>query len=208
MYVDAQDGDTLQRSLQELIAASLQRSTLTIQAIDPDGPTADVIIDLYDEGGASIPLFNELDEQLSSAAPFADGRQRVEVPPGTYRIELTAKNNPVSQITAHNTISYPARITEGQNTDAIVGFGSLTVTSDDTSLRLDGSNRFSDIELQKQIEGRWEATLNQRFYPGEPFRLKPGVYRLVYLTDGQERLIGDTIAIAPGKAVTVEIRNP
>jgi len=204
-YLDAQDGERLESSLQELIAASLQRSTLTIQTIDADGPTPDVIVNVFDERGADVTLTTAVDEVLGSAAPFADGRQRIEVPPGIVRIEITAINNRVSQIEKHRTTVYTARVVEGQNTDVVIGFGSLVVTSTDTSLRLDGSNRFRDIELQKQAAGRWETTLTQRFFPGEPFRLTPGVYRLVYHADGNERVVVDDIVIAPGKAITVEI---
>jgi hypothetical protein len=84
------------------------------------------------------------------------------------------------------------------------------VTSSDDDLRLDGSGRYSEIELQKYVNEQWERTLYQRFYPDTPFRLTPGVYRLVYMPSNEELsavVVGD-IVIVPGKSVEVTFSLP
>lgn len=208
VYGAAQSGDALGQRLTELVTGTVARSTLTIHTIGPDGPTRDVLVKVRDAQGKEVSLVDPVDERLSSEPPFADGRQRIEVAPGTYRIEVTTINTSPAQRDPMRTTLYTAEIAPGQNTDAVVGFGTLTVTSTDSSLREDGSGRWRDIELQKLDGGQWKETLTQRFYPGQPFRLTPGVYRLVYLAGSNPTVIVDAIAIAPGSPVQAEVRTP
>jgi Ca-activated chloride channel family protein len=96
-YVDVQNGDALVQSLQELIDASIRRSTLTIRVIDGDTQlTSNASIDLFNDQGEELPLYRSVDEERGEFA-FADGRQRVEVPPGTYTIEFDMVRTPINQ---------------------------------------------------------------------------------------------------------------
>jgi Mg-chelatase subunit ChlD len=210
VYVDAQDGDALMHSLEELISATIQRSTLTIQAVDGNGDlTSDVNIEVTDAQGDDVPLYRTPNEEAAGGFAFADGQQRIAVAPGTYTITFRMVNTPVSQRNdpGHGTVIYTAEAAEGLNTNAVVGYGWLTVRGEG-DFEDDGSGRYRNVELQKYVAGTWEATLFQRFYPEEPFRLTQGSYRLVYLGADEPQVITNDITIVPGKAVEVQITAP
>lgn len=201
VYLDAADGDALVAAVTELIAASVSRCTLALTAVDPDGPTADLVVEVTDAAGQEVSLIEGLDEQ-GSAAPFADGRQQLEVPPGEYTVAWELVNERLGQQREHRGVA-TATVAAGQETPVVIGFGSVVVTGDDPDLRRDGSGRFSDLELQRLVgDGEWEATHFQRFYPGEPFRLTPGRYRLHNIA-AEETLV--ELTVAPGVASTVTV---
>jgi len=211
-YIDAQNGDALAQTLEELIAASLKRSTLRFIAIGPDGKPAQVSLSGFRDAqgksmfGARNP---ETDKQIEAAF---EGEQLIALPPGEYRFTVFRTEGRADQVRDHYFTDYTAIIEEGRETVAVIGWGSVTFINDGLP-----ATAFQDLRVEKLVDGAWEtsiftgSTITSRegtvgfyFEFDAPYVLAPGRYR-VYDTK-RRAVVVDNIVVEPGKSIMVRLR--
>lgn len=207
-YIDVQNGDALAQTLQELIAASLKRSTLRFIGIGPDGRPEHVHLSGFRDAqgnsmfGARNP---ESDKQIE--ATF-EGEQLIALPPGEYRFTVSRVDNRGDQVSNHYFTDYTAIVEEGRETVAVIGWGGVTFINDGLS-----ANAVEDLRVEKAVKGKWDTSIFTGPPPGNikfyfqfdyQYHLAPGRYR-VYDTKRRTVLV-DNIIVEPGKAVTVRLR--
>lgn len=212
-YIDAQNGDALAQTLEELIAASLKRSTLRFIAIGPDGKPAQVSLSSFRDAqgksmfGARNP---ETDKQIEAAF---EGEQLIALPPGEYRFTVFRTEGRADQVRNHYFTDYTAIIEEGRETVAVIGWGSVTFINDGLP-----ATAFQDLRVEKLVDGAWdtsiftgstimsrEGTVGFYFEFDAPYVLAPGRYR-VYDTK-RRAVVVDNIVVEPGKSITVRLRS-
>ena len=153
-YIDAQNGDALAQTLEELIAASLKRSTLRFIAIGPDGKPAQVSLSSFRDAqgksmfGARNP---ETDKQIEAAF---EGEQLIALPPGEYRFTVFRTEGRADQVRNHYFTDYTAIIEEGRETVAVIGWGSVTFINDGLP-----ATTFQDLRVEKLVDGAWETSI-------------------------------------------------
>ncbi|MFQ3633577.1 VWA domain-containing protein [Roseiflexus sp.] len=204
VYTDAQDGNALVQTLEELIAATIKRSTLRFVPVGIGGKPEEVALtSLTNVQGENVLTA----VQLPWMARFAR-EQVVELPPGEYRFTISYIEIGGDQIAQHIATTYTAIIEEGRETVAVIGRGGVTFVNETPRLL-----RSADLQVEKAVNGQWE----QSIYPGQmvgigsyfafdrAFRLTPGRYR-VYDRKRKVVLI-DNLIVEPGKEITVRLRG-
>jgi hypothetical protein len=201
-YTDAQNGDALVQTLEELIAATLKRSTLRFIPVSIGGAPEEVSLTrLVNAQGEDV--LNTV--QLPWMARFAR-EQVVELPPGEYRFTISYSEIGGDQTPKHRETTYTAIIEEARETVAVIGRGQVTFINDSPQLLQAG-----DVRVEKAVDGQWEESIS----PGQlvsfgayfaferPFRLTPGRYRVYDRTRG--KVLIDNLIVEPGKEITVRL---
>lgn len=204
VYTDAQNGDALVQTLEELITATLQRSTLRLIPVGIDGAPEEVSLSrLINEQGEDVLKT----VQLPWMARFAR-EQVVELPPGQYRFTISYIEIGGDQTPKHIETTYTAIIEEARETVAVIGRGQVTFINDSPQ-----SLRAGDVRVEKAVDGQWEESIS----PGQlvsfgayfaferPFRLTPGRYRVYDRKQG--KVLIDNLIIVPGKEITVRLSS-
>jgi Mg-chelatase subunit ChlD len=204
VYTDAQNGDALAQTLEELLAATIKRSTLRLVPVGRDGKPEEISLTSFTNAQGEDVLKTA---QLPWMARFAR-EHTVELPPGEYRFTIAYVEIGGDQVAQHVTTTYTAIIEEGRETVAVIGRGRVTFVNDTPQ-----SLRASDLRVDKAVNGQWEESI----YPGQlvgvgsyfafdrAFRLTPGRYR-VYDRNRKAVLI-DNLIVEPGKEITVRLRG-
>ncbi len=204
VYTDAQDGAALAQTLEELIAATIRRSTLRFVPVGVGGQAEEVSLTSLTNARGDDMLTTV---QLPWMARFAR-EHIVELPPGEYRFTISYVEIGGDQIAQHVPTTYTAIIEEGRETVAVIGRGGVTFVNETPQ-----SLRAADLQVEKAVNGQWETSI----YPGQlvgigsyfafdrAFRLTPGQYR-VY--DRKRRVVLiDNLIVEPGKEITVRLRG-
>lgn len=202
VYTDAQNGDALVQTLEELIAATLKRSTLRFIPVSIGGAPEEVSLTrLVNARGEDVMKT----VQLPWMARFAR-EQVVELPPGEYRFTISYSEIFGDQTPKHRETTYTAIIEEARETVAVIGRGQVTFINDSPQ-----SLRAGDVRVEKAVDGQWEESIS----PGQlvsfgayfaferPFRLTPGRYRVYDRTRG--KVLIDNLIVEPGKEITVRL---
>lgn len=197
-YTDAQDGDALVQTLEELIAATVQRSYLRFVPIGPGGQPAEVYISGFanDQGESMFGSRTDTGEQIDSS--FISP-QRVDLQPGTYRFTVSRGDDRYDQVSNHVFTDYTAELAEGQETVATIGFGGLTLTSANDEI-----DPNTEVEVERLIGESWETTIfASDIELNYEYHLAPGSYRVI--NSEQDDAVIQEFTITPGEQVTVDI---
>jgi Mg-chelatase subunit ChlD len=203
IYIDAEDGDALVQTLEELIQSAIRRAYLRVVAINADGQPASGLrlTDLVDVQGA--PAAGEFEEQFAGFNRLDDGELLIGLLPGSYSFTISAGTALTGGQNANAAQTYSAVVEEGRETVAVVGLGAIVLQpagGEEGSLR--------GLQLQVELDGEWVTLIGGspilaglRF--DEPYELMPGRHRLY--DSRNDRMIGDEIVVVPGKRVVVEL---
>jgi Mg-chelatase subunit ChlD len=219
-YVDAQDGTTLEQTLEDLTLNALKRSYLRIEAVGADGQLiSDGTIRLIgavtnEQGAEGLDLQGEraryigIDGGIDSADPLVDGYTRIELEPGTYIFSVFYPANRVALPQGVNEATYTAVIAEGQETIARIGIGGL-VLEDNSGGAVDPCV----LVLEQATENGWVnvrgigrtpcANIQRVGEYGETVNLAVGSYRL---SNAERGGAATEFTIEAGKLVTIAIR--
>lgn len=207
VYTDAQNGDALVRTLEELISATIRRSTLRfVPALIGGKPDQIDILNFTDAQGNDI--LSTL--KLPWLANF-DREQVVELPPGEYRFTVTYSviGPGGNQSPKHEKITYTAIIEEGRETVAVIGRGGVTFVNETPGLLKAG-----DLQVDKAVNGQWEVSISappfisltgDDFEFDRQFLLTPGRYRVYDLK--RKVVLVDNLIVEPGKEIIVRLRG-
>jgi hypothetical protein len=206
-YYDTQDGAALVAALEELIEATIWRSSLQIQAYDAGGEltTHLRLLAIEDEAGETM-----VSETALLANSLAQGQARFQLSPGRYDLRLQLYEGPLREgFKAYDAVAgYTAVLDPGLETIVPVGVGRLTLVNVDTP-----ANRPCRLQLEIEARGAWQVVYRAgsfvtcvetlQFDTAVP--LLPGSYRLVdTAVDGNPALLDD-LHIIPGRAITVSL---
>jgi Mg-chelatase subunit ChlD len=228
-FTDAQDGEALTQTLEDLISDALQRSYLRVIALGPDGQQLGkrhewnaivTITAVVDAQGRPAPVDPETLENDRKRTPLeGDGEQLIELPPGTYRFTIRQRrdfrggeNSALPE--ANNQITYTAEVAEGQTTTAVVGVGAIRLANGGVDEQVP-----CNLRLEVAVDGRWEVAHREAQDPpcstlggmcadlefDRDYPLLPGRYRLVDPARG--RVIADNIVLEPGKRVSITVAD-
>jgi Mg-chelatase subunit ChlD len=207
VYADAQNGDALAQSLNELIVASQARSYLRIVSLNPAGEPDKLLQlrELLDEQGQPAQILNR---PAGTAGALASGTVRLELKPGTYRFTVTPNFIQFGGMEPDQDRTYTAVVAAGQETVALVGIGSMTLRRQGVDKRF-----LCDSVFEISENGSWRPFAlpglvigcKESFLYDEAYLLPPGVYRI--RDTKRDVVLVDMITIAPGKQVTIDIRG-
>ncbi|GIW00691.1 VWA domain-containing protein [Roseiflexus sp.] len=204
VYTDAQNGDALVQTLEELIAATIRRSTLRFVPVGIGGKPEEVsLTGLTNAQGEDVLTT----VQLPWMARFAR-EHIVELPPGEYRFTISYSEIGGDQVARHVDTTYTAIIEQGRETVAVVGRGGVTFVNETPQ-----SLQASDLRVDKAVNGQWEESIapgqlvgfGAYFAFDRAFRLTPGRYRVYDRRRGAVLL--DNLIVEPGKEITVRLRG-
>lgn len=204
VYTDAQNGDALVQTLEELIAATIRRSTLRFVPVGIGGKPEEVSLTSLTNAQGEDVLTTV---QLPWMARFAR-EHLVELPPGEYRFTISYSEIGGDQVARHVDTTYTAIIEQGRETVAVVGRGGVTFVNETPQ-----SLQASDLRVDKAINGQWEESIapgqlvgfGAYFAFDRAFRLTPGRYRVYDRRRGAVLL--DNLIVEPGKEITVRLRG-
>ncbi|MBC8078285.1 MAG: hypothetical protein H7Y32_19555, partial [Chloroflexales bacterium] len=206
-YSDAQDGDALARTLEELVGASLKRGVLRIQAVDPGGHPIEVYLPrLLNDRGEIV--FDDNDADTGGyRTNYVSGTQRIDLDPGDYSFTVAmGRDQQSEQLAFQDQAMYTATVVAGRETLATVGFGSIAfVNAGMDASAADG------LGLQKWIDGEWRKTLynsDMSFEAGafrfdQAITLAPGRYRVRDVE--RDQVLVDNIVVRAGDELRVEV---
>ncbi|PMP76501.1 MAG: hypothetical protein C0183_18385 [Roseiflexus castenholzii] len=204
VYTNAQNGDALVQTLEELIAATIRRSTLRFVPVGIGGKPEEVsLTGLTNAQGEDVLTT----VQLPWMARFAR-EHIVELPPGEYRFTISYSEIGGDQVARHVDTTYTAIIEQGRETVAVVGRGGVTFVNETPQ-----SLQASDLRVDKAVNGQWEESIapgqlvgfGAYFAFDRAFRLTPGRYRVYDRRRGAVLL--DNLIVEPGKEITVRLRG-
>lgn len=204
VYTDAQNGDALVQTLEELIAATIRRSTLRFVPVGIGGKPEEVSLTSLTNAQGEDVLTTV---QLPWMARFAR-EHIVELPPGEYRFTISYSEIGGDQVARHVDTTYTAIIEQGRETVAVVGRGGVTFVNETPQ-----SLQASDLRVDKAVNGQWEESIapgqlvgfGAYFSFDRAFRLTPGRYRVYDRRRGAVLL--DNLIVEPGKEITVRLRG-
>lgn len=208
VYTDAQNGDVLVRTLEELISATIRRSTLRFVPAPIGGKPDQIDIRNFTDAQGN-DILSTL--KLPWLANF-NREQVVELPPGEYRFTVTYSGigpGGFQQASKHEVVTYTALIEEGRETVAVIGRGGVTFVNETPGLLDSG-----DLQVDKAVNGQWEESispapfisiLSSDFEFDRQFLLTPGRYR-VYDRKRKAVLV-DNLIVEPGKEIIVRLRG-
>lgn len=130
VYTDAQNGDALVQTLEELIAATIRRSTLRFVPVGIGGKPEEVSLTSLTNAQGEDVLTTV---QLPWMARFAR-EHLVELPPGEYRFTISYSEIGGDQVARHVDTTYTAIIEQGRETVAVVGRGGVTFVNENASI--------------------------------------------------------------------------
>lgn len=196
LYIEAGDGAALARTLQELISGTVNRGTLRIKALDPDGQPIEVYATISDENGRP-PQTIENAETGGYYTPSFMGQTLVDLDPGNYLLDVNSPKDPQAY---QGSTGYRVTVVDGRETVALVGLGGVTFRNAGVE-----ASQADELELQQEIDGAWEAVVRDyRFEFGRRYSLQGGRYRVVHSTSG-DAATTDTIVVQPGASQEVPL---
>ncbi len=226
LYVDAKDGPSLAQTLESLIDLN-KGGVLYIKAVGPGGrtETGAYVSEILDAQGRKIndslgaaALPQKVDGSLDDTTQFADGESVYRLPAGTYtmKVGFLQQTDVRGTFDAPDSASiYTVVIGDGQQTDAFIGIGSVTVAPNGVP-----DETHCTLSIEVFNNGTWESVVNA--FPSAPpcskderfgfifnktYNLLPGRYRLQqYETNrnGPSTTINE-FTVEPGKAVTLQV---
>lgn len=198
-YTDAQNGDALVQSLQQLIQSTIQRAYLRVVSLNPDGSLMNpkqIYLNVYDSQGKDQNRAVLSDDNLENSSVGQNAVLGVQ--PGIYTVKAVI-NKAYPDYFLIDPIVYTATVETGKETQVTVGLGGLLLK--DAGIPAEAREQ---LRVERLENGGWKtfietyATRFDRLYD-----MTPGHFRVVDTMTKQ--VLGSEFSIVPGKTVTLQL---